>query len=451
MKVAVLGYGIEGKISAQYWQAKGDIVTVCDKNENAEVPSTYQTQLGENYLNNLDEFDLIVRTAGMHPRLIAEANSEAMSRVTTSLNEFVAACPSQNIIGITGTKGKGTTATLAAKMLEADGKRVHVGGNIGKAPLELLSEIQSDHWVVLELSSFQLIDFKQSIKHTVCLSITAEHLNWHADLDEYIEAKAQLFRSQDSEGTVVYNADSTNALKIVEPSQAKKVPYSVGKTAADEPSTKTGAYVLNGAVYFEQTQVCKVDEVALPGHYNLQNVCAAVAVVWPIIDGNIEAIKQAVGSFKGLPHHFEVVRDLDGVTFVNDAYATAQDSTIAAVQVYSRPTVLILGGNGKGVSFDPMLDAIVKSSVKHIVLIGQLAEEFKTKLAERGFTSISMVDLNLPEIVAEARRYAQPGDVILLSQGGAIKAQPDSGPSSGPTYKDNVEFGTKFKELVNSL
>ena len=153
MNVAIVGFATEGKISAEYFARRGHDITVCDLDETVDVPVEYQRQLGEAYLHDLARFDVIVRTAGMPPRVILDENPSVQAKITTAVNEFLAHCPTKNTIGVTGTKGKGTTSTLVTKMLEAAGKKVWLGGNIGRSPLEFIGEIRPDDWVVLELSS----------------------------------------------------------------------------------------------------------------------------------------------------------------------------------------------------------------------------------------------------------------------------------------------------------
>src|SRR5512146_2216057 len=152
MKIAILGFGMQGRAAYEYWR-DGNEITVCDENEGIVLPEGVRGKLGPDYLKGLDEFDLIVRSPSVHPKDIVAANSPAaLAKVTTVTNEFFKVCPSRNIVGVTGTKGKGTTSTLIAKMLEADGKRVHLGGNIGTPPLDLLKNgIDTGDWVVLEL------------------------------------------------------------------------------------------------------------------------------------------------------------------------------------------------------------------------------------------------------------------------------------------------------------
>ena len=161
MNVAILGYGIDGFSAAKYWHNLGHDITICDKNTDIEIPGFAVAKLGKDYLNNLDVFNLIVRSPGVYPAEIVKANPDSpdiLHKVTSCINEFFAKCPAP-IIAVTGTKGKGTTCTLIHKFLEAAGKKVFLGGNIGIVPLDFLNKVTPESWVVLELSNFQLLDF----------------------------------------------------------------------------------------------------------------------------------------------------------------------------------------------------------------------------------------------------------------------------------------------------
>ncbi|HSX27717.1 MAG TPA: UDP-N-acetylmuramoyl-L-alanine--D-glutamate ligase [Patescibacteria group bacterium] len=445
MKVAILGYGIEGRVSAKYWANLGNEITICDKNPDTEVPAEFKKHLGPDHMKNLEAYDLIVRTSGLHPKLIIENNPdhpEIMERVTTSLNEFLKVCPTKNIIGITGTKGKGTASTLVAKILEAAGLTTHLGGNIGIAPLKLLEEVKPDDWVVLELSSFQLFDLKKSVPTAVCLMIAPEHLNWHADMDEYVLAKANLFKLQEPSGRAIFNRLSPLSASIVQNSPAKKESYEVSLKGS-LLSSKTGAYVEDGQICYEGAQIMSTDEVAMPGRHNLENICAAITTCWPIIDGDISAIKKAVMGFKGLSHHLEFVAETNGIKYYDDSYSTMPDATIAALEAIPEPKVLILGGGSKGLSLDEMIKAVTKSNVKHVVLMGSLANELRQKLTTAGFNNFSLSPNDMLGIVAEAKKHTQSGDVVLLSPG--LPAKGDG------FFIDNVDRGNQFKQVVTSL
>jgi UDP-N-acetylmuramoylalanine--D-glutamate ligase len=236
MNIAILGFGTQGQSAYDYWNSPDNDITICDSNEDTVLPDGVNAQLGANYLHDLDRFDMLVRTPILHPRDILAANPDSpniLKKTTTVTNEFLIACPSRNIIGITGTKGKGTTSTLVARMLQNAGKRVHLGGNIGLPPLDMLhgagaldagvTEIQTDDWVVLELANFQLIDILHSPAIAACLMVVPEHLDWHTDMEEYLLAKQQLFRWQTESDTAIYFSSNQNSEFIASASAGKKV------------------------------------------------------------------------------------------------------------------------------------------------------------------------------------------------------------------------------------
>ena len=255
MQVAIVGFAHEGQSALHYWQSQGADITICDRNPAKEIPTGVASQLGEGYLSNLDRFDVIVRTAGLKPSIILAENPTVEPKITTVINEFLRVCPTKNVIGVTGTKGKGTTSTLITKMLESAGKQVFLGGNIGLSPLEFLPEITPDSWVVLELSSFQSVDLQYSPHIAVCLMVVPEHLNWHADMEEYIEAKSNMFAHQGPNDTAIYFAESQLSHDIVRSSQGKKITY----------FASPGAYVENGKIVIDNHENCDTSELQLRG------------------------------------------------------------------------------------------------------------------------------------------------------------------------------------------
>jgi len=439
MKVAIIGYGIDGRMSADYWHAKGDEVTICDQKTDLKVPEFFKTQLGDDHLKNLHEFDAIVRTPGLRPQIIIDANPghpEVAEKITTSLNEFLRVCPSKNVIGITGTKGKGTTSTLLVKILQAAGKQAIIGGNIGIAALELLDKIKEGDYVILELSSFQLIDLKVRIPTAACLMIAPEHLNWHADLEEYYDAKAQLFKLQKPEDLAVYNKRSDLSHRIASASPGKLLAYDVPPLGQD-PLTKEAGYVMDDKIYYQDTEVMPIKDVKLLGRHNLENICAAISLAWPFIDGDLEAIKKIATSFTGLPHHTEYVTTINDVVYYNDSYSTMPDATVAALEAIPGKKVLILGGGSKNLPLENMMDAVAKADLRHIVLMGSLAKQLEEMLLERGIKNYTFSQNGMKDIITESQKYAKPGDIVLLSPG--LPAKGDG------FFIDNVDRGNQFK------
>ena len=434
MKIAILGFARDGKAAYEYWNHSGNEITICDQDAGIKPPTGVSTQLGPDYLKGLGRFDLIIRTAGLPPRLITEANPETpdiLHKVTGVVDEFFRVCPSQNIIGVTGTKGKGTTSTLIAKIVEAAGYRVHLGGNIGVPAIELLREkIEPTDWVVLEQSSFQLIDQKHSPTIAVCLMVVPEHLNWHTDMEEYLTAKQQLFTHQTAVDKAIFFAENENSEKIVSVSPGQKIPY------FREP----GAVVQNGQITIEGQAICGVDELKLLGKHNWQNVCAAVTAAWQI-SKDVAAIKSVLTSFSGLEHRLEFVREVNDVRYYDDSFGTTPETAIVAMQAFSQPKVVILGGSDKGATYTDLAKTVKANNVRHVLAIGDTALAITAALQQEGFADVSPGGKTMGEIVDNAARVAQAGDVVLLSTGCA----------SFGLFKDYKDRGDQFKATVASL
>jgi UDP-N-acetylmuramoylalanine--D-glutamate ligase len=444
MKVAILGYGVEGQSAFTYWSKPDNTLTICDENPGTTVPDGTATQLGHDYLKNLEKFDLLVRSPGLRPQKILEANPEhpeIADKITSVSNEFYRVCPTKNIIGVTGTKGKGTTSTLTSEFLKAAGKTVHLGGNIGVPALDLLkNDIKFSDWVVLEQSSFQLIDQKYSPPTAVCLMIVPEHLDWHSDMVDYLTAKQNLFKHQTATDTVVYNRANQLSGQVVLASPGQKISYEVPAPDAD-PTQKTGVYVLGNQIYVEDIPVVQVADVALLGRHNLQNVCAAIGAVWSIIDGNTAAIQKVLKEFKGLEHRLEFVRELNGVKYYDDSFGTTPETATVAVQAFAQPKVLILGGSDKKASFDELAQAVVSGNVRSVISIGEVAPQIETALKTVGYTNIVPGGTTMAEIVATAQKQAQPGDVVLLSTACA----------SFDLFRNYKDRGQQFQASVTAL
>lgn len=445
MKIAILGFARDGQAAYHHWNTPDNQITICDQDTKIKLPSGASSQLGTDYLKNLGQFDLLVRSAGLPPHLIAEANPKSpdiLSKVTGNIDEFFACSPSQNIIGVTGTKGKGTTSTLIAKMLEAAGKTVHLGGNIGIPALELLkNNIQPNDWIILEQSSFQLIDQKHSPHIAVCLMVAPEHLNWHADMAEYMLAKQQLFAHQTASDITIYNRLNELSVKIAQVSLAKQqLSYEV-PAMGQPPSATTGAYVKESSIYMNQTAICKIDDVRLLGRHNLENVCAAIAAVWDLINRSSDVVKTVLNNFAGLPHHLELVKVVDGVGFYDDSFGTTPETAIVALQTFTEPKVIILGGSDKQATFDQLAQAVQQNNVRSVITIGDTAPKIEAALRAIGYNQIFKGGTNIKDVVSAAQSQALPGDVVLLSTACASFGLFDN-------YKDR---GQQFQLAVKAL
>jgi UDP-N-acetylmuramoylalanine--D-glutamate ligase len=430
VKIALLGFDTEGRASFDYFSAQGHEVTVCDQNPDVAIPAGAGSRLGENYLDDLDRFDMLVRTAGLPPRLILDKNPGVEPKITTLINEFLRVCPTSNVIGVTGTKGKGTTSSLIARMLEAAGKHVKLGGNIGVPPLTFLPELSEDSWVVLELSSFQLIDLKSSPHIGVCLMVVPEHLNWHQDMDEYVQAKQQLFSHQQPGDVAIYFAENELSRQIAAGGAGDKLPF----------FTPPGAFIERGAIIIGGQRVCGTDELKLLGEHNWQNACAAVTAAWQVTQ-DVEAVRSVLTSFSGLEHRLEYIETIHSVEYYDDSFGTTPETATVAIESFDTPKVVILGGSDKGASYDELAKVVKESNVRQAILIGEQAERIRAALDSAGFTAYTKAGGTMTDIVQEAATAAEPGDTVLLSTACA----------SFDMFKDYKDRGDQFKRAVRLL
>lgn len=437
MNIVILGFGAQGKSSLEYWQKLGATVTVADSNAELDLPDGVTGKLGLDYLSNLDQFDQIVRAPIIHPRQIVEANPDSpdiLSKVTSNTNEFFRTSKTKNIIAVTGTKGKGTTSTLIAKMLETSCKKVHLIGNIGTPPLEVAGQIQPDDWVVMELANFQLIDLKYSPHIAVCVMVEPEHLDWHEDTEEYISAKQQLFIHQDESDIAIYYHDSELSEEVASASIGRLVSY----------YSPDGAYVKDDKeVWIEDQKVCDVEEIKLVGKHNWQNICASITAFWQI-DKNLDAIRQILTTMPNLPFRIEMVRELNGVKYYNDSFSTAPGSCIAAINAIESSKIIIIGGHDRMLSLDKVCQEIIKNaqSIRKLILIGASQDRVAEALKNAGFDNFVKVGgKDIVDIVKKAEELSSSGDSVIFSPGFP----------SFDMFKNFEDRGNKFNESVNSL
>jgi len=433
MNVAILGYGKQGYSSFLYYKQQGADITIHDANVSTEVPDGIPAILGEHYLENLDNYDVLVRSPGIHPKEIVAKNSlSILSKVTSNTNEFFKICPTNHILGVTGTKGKGTTTSLIAKLLEADNKTVHVGGNIGTPPLDLLNQnIQENDWVVLELGNTQLIDLQYSPHIAVCLMVVPEHLDWHTNVQEYYDAKKNICSHQTSDDKVIYFGQNNASKQIAQTSKGTRIPY----------FQKPGARVEDNEIIIKENDpICPVSAIALKGKHNQQNVCAALSAVWDLLEQK-QHITSVLEHYRGLPHRLEVVKEIGGVTYVDDSFGTTPETAIVAMEAYSEPKILILGGSDKGADYTELAKAVKQNNVKQVVLIGAMASKIQQCLDAIDFKHYTFGGDSMPEIIATCKNYAAEGDVVLLSTGCA----------SFGMFKNYEDRGEQFSQAVRSL
>jgi UDP-N-acetylmuramoylalanine--D-glutamate ligase len=474
-KIAILGVGMEGIAAANFLVDVASKITLCDKLSEEELikrakddgdfglqailsDDRFEHFFGESYMDDLGNFDYIFRSPGI-PYLNSKIQkaAEAGVTITSQVKLFFDLCPCK-IIGVTGTKGKGTTSSLIETMLKNQKSKIknqnygniYLAGNIGKPALTLLDMLQPDDLVILELSSFQLQDIEKSPNIAVIVNMAIDHLDYHKDEDEYFEAKASIVKYQSSDDVVIANKDYANAVRLAEKSPGRKIFFSgreelgegayVRNIKDQKPNIKNVEEVvvkLNG----DEEVVCRSDEINLVGHHNLENIAAA-ALAAKMAGAGIEAIAKAAKEFKGLPHRLELVEEIGGVKFYNDSFATNPEPTMAAVKSFLEPITLILGGSSKKADFSELAEEIEKSSVKTIILIGVEGQVIKAALEKVGSTK-EIIDgpSEIAEIVKLARDKSKPGSVVLFSPACA----------SFDMFKNYKDRGEKYKFSVRQL
>lgn len=443
-RVAVIGLGVSNKPLVEGLLDAGVAVMVCDKRRREEFNGLVETLerrgmsavLGPDYLECLGGADIIFRTPGLRPDVpqIARAVAEG-AKLTSEMEAFLELCPCR-IIAVTGSDGKTTTTTIIAGLLKAAGYRTFVGGNIGHPLLCQVDDIRPDDMVVLELSSFQLMTVRQSPGIAVVTNLAPNHLDVHKDMDEYVEAKRNIFAYQDACDRLVLNADNDLTAGF-----AKQARGAVTLFSRKKP-VEGGVYLREKTVMCGGRPVLTVDDILLPGLHNLENYMAAIAAVDGLVPD--EVIRDFARVFGGVEHRIELVRELDGVRYYNDSIASSPSRTIAGLRSFDQRVILIAGGYDKHIPYDALGPEIVRS-VKSLVLTGDTAEKIKAAALaapsyEEGRLEISDC-ADLKQAVERARELAMPGDVVLLSPASA----------SFDRFKNFEERGKAFKDYVNAL
>ena len=426
-KVLILGFGREGidtfKFLRKIFPKK--IIGIADQNKNVKFQiqraKNLKWHLGKDYLKSLKNYDLIIKSPGIPAKILRKFRRP--SQIITSQTEiFFENCPGK-IVGVTGTKGKSTTTTLIYKILKEGGLKVHLGGNIGKPVLNLLSSVSPRDVYVYELSSHQLMNLKKSPQIAVFLNIYPEHGDYYRNFKEYLNAKANITRYQKKEDFLVYNSEDKIVEEIAKKSQAKKIPFDATK-------------------YEFITNIR--NKIPLIGKFNLKNIMAAIAVgkIFGVSDRNI---KRAIKKFKSLFHRLEFVGKYKGIEFYNDSLATIPEATIEAIDALGdNLETIILGGYERGQDFKKLAKKILESDIETVILfpttgeriwqsiIKLSGERFSAKLPKYFFVD------NMGEAVKLAYQYTKMGKICLLSPASA----------SFNLFKDYKARGNLFKKWV---
>ncbi|MFP4514449.1 MAG: UDP-N-acetylmuramoyl-L-alanine--D-glutamate ligase [Parcubacteria group bacterium] len=435
-KIAILGLGLENQSLLKYINKlnhKFDI-TICDFRTQTEInkklkqealnTQDYHYQLENSFNRNLDKYDLLLRSPGWSLSCSGiKAAKEAKVELSSPMNLFFQICPNKNIIGVTGSKGKGTTATLITEILKNNEKAVHLGGNIGIAPFDFIENIKSDDYVVLELSSFQLEDLKYSPKYSVITNIYHEHLsaadpqnpNYHHSYKDYLLAKAKIFKHKKYNDYLITKENVIIEYKNNAPKALEKYHGDILKYKKAKVKTK------------------------LKGTYNQENIGASLELVKLL---NLDSNKslEAIENFENLENRLEFVAEKNKVKYFNNSFSTTPESTKLDIKSFTEDIILIAGGADKGADFSALVKDFKTKVKKTILFPGEGSKKIKASLLKAKYAEDNIIQVNsMAEALSQAKENSEKGDVVLLSPACA----------SFGLFKNYKERGKLFKEEVN--
>lgn len=448
-KVAVIGLGVSNIPLLDYLYEKKARVTIFDQRDIDNIPKelmdkitsySFEFSLGNHYLEKLNGYDLIFRSPSCLPtipELVEEANRGAI--VTTEIEMLIEMCPG-TVLGVTGSDGKTTTTSLINAILKNAGYNTYLGGNIGTPLFTKLPEMKKEDIIVLELSSFQLMGMKISPKISVITNITPNHLNVHKDYEEYINAKKNIFKWQDSDGILILNYDNEITRNCEKEANGKVIFFS------SKEKLENG-YIVDGDVIKEcddriRKHIISASEAKLRGSHNYQNICAALAATKTLVTLD-EAVK-TIKDFNAVEHRLEFVREINNVKWYNDSASSSPTRTISGINAFNEELILIAGGYDKNLDYTPLAKPIV-DKVKTLLLIGQTSgkifDAVKQEMEEQDKEIKIYMCNTLEETINISKKISKPGQVVLFSPGSA----------SFDMFKNAYDRGNKFKNLVNEL
>ncbi|MDR1196713.1 MAG: UDP-N-acetylmuramoyl-L-alanine--D-glutamate ligase [Candidatus Nomurabacteria bacterium] len=458
MRVAILGYGIEGQSAYRYFSGLGKDYEVEVFDEQAVLDGVVKITTVKDFAEiDFSKYDIIVRSPSVRPdEILAVLPTDGRTRpsgrfgamrrhdqsfsdeprydgreerprigqtarpaVTSATQIFFDNCPAP-IIGVTGTKGKGSTASFIADILRAGGVTVHLVGNIGVPALDELPKISADDVVVYELSSFQLWDLTKSPQVAVLTIIEPDHLNVHKDMAEYVAAKTNIVHHQSAKDFVIYNKLDAAVTEMAKSSKAQKLPY----PQADLEKLARGA-------------------VKLAGEHQLRNAEAAILAARAVRPDLTDVeVRAGLAAFDGLPHRLKFVAEKAGVKYYDDSIATTPGSAIASIEAFKEPKILILGGSDKGADYAEIGAAAKANNVRQIFAIGANRDKVKNQVCSEFLGEITLLDdPTMAQLVPKIAAAAQAGDVVILSPAAA----------SFDMFKNYADRGQQFIAAVNEL
>ncbi|WP_373897402.1 UDP-N-acetylmuramoyl-L-alanine--D-glutamate ligase [Haloimpatiens sp. FM7315] len=441
---AVVGIGISNKPLIKFLVKLGAKVTAFDKKNKTDLGETFgelndigvKMVLGEDYLEQLKGYEVIFKTPSMRydNKALIKAKEEG-AYITSEMEEFIKYCPAK-IFGVTGSDGKTTTTSVIYEILKEEGHKTFVGGNIGAPLFAQIEEIRGEDKVVLELSSFQLMKMGNSTDVAVVTNLSPNHLDVHKDMEEYIDAKKNIYLHQKSSDVLILNRDNSITNSMTEEAKGRVMKFSL------EDEIKDGAYYKNGTLYLKGAKVCEKEEMKLKGMHNVADFLAAFCAVFE--DASIKSMKNVATTFNGVEHRGEFIRIANGVSYYNDSIASSPTRTIAGLKAFEKPVILIAGGYDKHIPFEPLAEEGY-DKVKALILLGLTKNKIKSafdKIIKEKAISIPIYMVNnLEEAVMKAKTISTEGDIVTLSPACA----------SFDMFPNFEVRGNEFKKLVNDL
>lgn len=448
-KVAIIGLGVSNIPLLDYMNDKGARVTVFDDRTIDKIPTEalekirkyeINSYFGEKSLENLKGFDIIFRSPSCMPTLPELQQEVERGAILTSEIEMVLQMSPSTVIGVTGSDGKTTTTTLIYEIIKAKGYKCFLGGNIGTPLFTKIEEMMPEDVVVLEMSSFQLMEMEISPQISVITNISPNHLNIHKDYEEYISAKKNIFKYQDEEGIVVLNYDNDITREASKEANGRVRFFSSKEKLAD------GVILDNGIIKECKDRVRRhildTKNIRLRGNHNYENACAAIAATAGLVD--IDTQISVISDFEGVEHRLELVKEIDGIKWYNDSIGTSPTRTIAGLYSFDEEIILIAGGYDKHLDYTPIAKPILEK-VKTLILMGQTADKIFYAVKEEEENQNKKIDIyvceSLEDTINTAHKVAKKGQIVLFSPASA----------SFDLFKNFEERGRKFKELVNKI
>jgi UDP-N-acetylmuramoylalanine--D-glutamate ligase len=450
-RIAVVGIARTGLAAAPVLKRLGARVTLSDSLSAEELAGRYREaqalgvdlRAGVAPESVVGDADILVPSPGIKPG--SPIIQQALERGIPILSEIevayrVAEAP---ILAVTGTNGKTTTTILLGEMMRAAGKKTFVAGNVAADDIKLpliaaAGEAESEDVIVAEISSFQLMwveKFRPRVG--VLTNITPDHMNWHQNFQEYVNAKGRLFAQQRTEDVAIVNRVNAPARAIGERVRSRLFWFDRGHCMGDDSACVRGGRILarwGGAEY----DMGPVEDFKLPGRHNLENALAAAgaAIAFGI---DSEAVRDALREFRGVVHRMELVAEVGGVQFINNSMCTNVDAAVRSLEAMSRPTVVIAGGASKNTNFEQM-GAAIALYAKGLVLIGEAADAIEDAARSAGFDRITRAG-SLEDAVRKAAGLVDTGEAVMLSPGCA----------SFDMFSDFQARGDAFRQAVRAL